>query len=294
MWHDGQMTTIEALIDWAHSAFCLPTPKSKTKMKSLSLILLLVAWATSASAQAASDSEKALHEQRWLIGCKPVVAPDKYGVQRYHYAAEGCEFGSIVPPLTLEQEAQAIAQARAPSIPSAQSTAVMANSEKALHEQRWLIGCKPVVAPDKYGVQRYHYAAEGCEFGSIVPPLTLEQEAQATENAKAAEARAIAQAQAQAPSIPSASSIAAMAKEAGTTPEAYRAMRKEFERAGVSGEGFDRLIGGISQQIKEDYPEMMENIRTDDARREEAARRLRAAEERLRRANRAVCGNDVC
>jgi hypothetical protein len=81
-------------------------------MKSLSLIFLLVAWATSASAQAASDSEKALHEQRWLIGCKPVVAPDKYGVQRYHYAAEGCEFG-IVPPLTLEQEAQATENAKA-------------------------------------------------------------------------------------------------------------------------------------------------------------------------------------
>jgi hypothetical protein len=106
-------------------------------MKSLSLIFLLVAWATSASAQAASDSEKALHEQRWLIGCKPVVAPDKYGVQRYHYAAEGCEFTNV-PPLTLEQEAQAtenakaaeaqaIAQARAPSIPSAQPPAAQAS-----------------------------------------------------------------------------------------------------------------------------------------------------------------------
>jgi hypothetical protein len=239
--------------------------------------------ARNAKARDAFAQEKALQEQRWIIGCKPIITPDKLGVQRYHYAAEGCEFGNV-PPLTPGQEAQATKNAKAKSA-SAQAAS---DSGKALQEQRSLIGCKPVVAPDKYGVQRYHYAAEGCEF-DIVPPLTPEQEAQAIENVKAAEAQTIAQAQAQAqaqaPSIPSASSIAAMAKEAGTTPEAYRAMRKEFERAGVSGEGFDRLIGGISQQVKEDYPEMMENIRTDDATREEAARRLRKAEENLRKAN---------
>jgi hypothetical protein len=47
---------------------------------------------------------------------------------------------------------------------------------------------------------------------------------------------------------------AAMAKAAGTTPESYVAMRENFERSGVSGEGFDRLIGGISRQTGRTIP----------------------------------------
>jgi hypothetical protein len=87
---------------------------------------------------------------------------------------------------------------------------------------------------------------------------------------------------------------AALAREAGTTPEVIHNMRQNFMATGVSDEGVNALIDGVSRQVKEDYPDMMENIRTDAATREEAERRLRAAEERLRRANRAVCGNDVC
>lgn len=77
---------------------------------------------------------------------------------------------------------------------------------------------------------------------------------------------------------------AARAKNFGTTPEVLGALREEFGRAGVSNEGFNALVDNLSRQVKEDYPEMMENIRTDAARREAAERRLREAEENLRRA----------
>jgi hypothetical protein len=32
-------------------------------------------------------------DRRWVDRCRPVVAPDRYGVPRYHYAQPGCEFG---------------------------------------------------------------------------------------------------------------------------------------------------------------------------------------------------------
>ena len=31
--------------------------------------------------------------QRWVDRCRPVIAQDRYGVPRYHYAMPGCEFG---------------------------------------------------------------------------------------------------------------------------------------------------------------------------------------------------------
>lgn len=34
-------------------------------------------------------------DQRWLARCKPVIREDKYGMPRYVYAAEGCEYGRI-------------------------------------------------------------------------------------------------------------------------------------------------------------------------------------------------------
>lgn len=34
-------------------------------------------------------------DHRWLQRCRPVVAQDRYGVPRYHYAAAGCDFGVI-------------------------------------------------------------------------------------------------------------------------------------------------------------------------------------------------------
>jgi hypothetical protein len=45
-----------------------------------------------------TDAEKALQtdrDRRWEQRCKPLVYQDRYGVQRYEYAAPGCEFGVI-------------------------------------------------------------------------------------------------------------------------------------------------------------------------------------------------------
>ncbi len=41
----------------------------------------------------AEQSRAIERDHRWLARCRPVVAPDRYGVPRYHYAAPGCEFG---------------------------------------------------------------------------------------------------------------------------------------------------------------------------------------------------------
>lgn len=32
-------------------------------------------------------------DKKWLARCRPVIAQDRYGVARYHYAEPGCEFG---------------------------------------------------------------------------------------------------------------------------------------------------------------------------------------------------------
>jgi hypothetical protein len=34
-------------------------------------------------------------DQKWLQRCRPIIAQDRFGVPRYHYAAAGCEFGVI-------------------------------------------------------------------------------------------------------------------------------------------------------------------------------------------------------
>ena len=48
--------------------------------------------------QPENEAEKARateRDQKWLQRCRPIVAQDRYGVPRYHYAAAGCEFGVI-------------------------------------------------------------------------------------------------------------------------------------------------------------------------------------------------------
>jgi hypothetical protein len=48
--------------------------------------------------QAETDAEKASateRDQKWLQRCRPIVAQDRYGVPRYHYAAAGCDLGVI-------------------------------------------------------------------------------------------------------------------------------------------------------------------------------------------------------
>jgi hypothetical protein len=34
-------------------------------------------------------------DQKWLARCRPVIAQDRYGVPRYHYAAPGCDLGVV-------------------------------------------------------------------------------------------------------------------------------------------------------------------------------------------------------
>ena len=48
--------------------------------------------------QPENEAEKARateRDRRWMNRCRPVIAQDRYGVPRYHYAAPGCEFGVI-------------------------------------------------------------------------------------------------------------------------------------------------------------------------------------------------------
>jgi hypothetical protein len=44
---------------------------------------------------AADKEQAAARDRKWIERCRPVIAQDRYGVARYHYAAAGCEFGVI-------------------------------------------------------------------------------------------------------------------------------------------------------------------------------------------------------
>jgi len=44
--------------------------------------------ATAEERAAAAERERA-----WVERCLPVIEPDRFGVDRYHYSAAGCEFG---------------------------------------------------------------------------------------------------------------------------------------------------------------------------------------------------------
>jgi hypothetical protein len=48
--------------------------------------------------QPENDADRARateRDQKWLQRCKPIIAQDRYGVPRYHYAAAGCDLGVI-------------------------------------------------------------------------------------------------------------------------------------------------------------------------------------------------------
>ena len=47
--------------------------------------------------------------------------------------------------------------------PGAPSDVEIRQSEE--RDRKWLAYCKPVLIKDRYGVERYHYAKPGCEFG---------------------------------------------------------------------------------------------------------------------------------
>jgi hypothetical protein len=45
-----------------------------------------------------NDGERARAAERdhkWMERCRPIIAQDRYGVPRYHYAAAGCDLGVI-------------------------------------------------------------------------------------------------------------------------------------------------------------------------------------------------------
>jgi hypothetical protein len=43
----------------------------------------------------ADKSRATERDQKWLQRCRPIIAQDRYGVPRYHYAAAGCDLGVI-------------------------------------------------------------------------------------------------------------------------------------------------------------------------------------------------------
>ena len=45
------------------------------------------------SVNADISPESAARDRKWLNFCKPVLATDNYGVEHYHYAHAGCEYG---------------------------------------------------------------------------------------------------------------------------------------------------------------------------------------------------------
>ncbi len=46
--------------------------------------------------QSADDRAVAeARDQRWLTRCRPTVRHDRYGMPRYSYVAQGCEFGRL-------------------------------------------------------------------------------------------------------------------------------------------------------------------------------------------------------
>jgi hypothetical protein len=46
-----------------------------------------------APADAAAAARTSDRERRWADRCRPIIEPDRYGVPRYRYAVDGCEFG---------------------------------------------------------------------------------------------------------------------------------------------------------------------------------------------------------
>jgi len=43
----------------------------------------------------AEEAEFAERDRKWVAYCRPVIKPDRYGVERYHYARPGCEYGRL-------------------------------------------------------------------------------------------------------------------------------------------------------------------------------------------------------
>src|SRR6185312_732076 len=76
---------------------------------------------------------------------------------------------------------------------------------------------------------------------------------------------------------------AALAKELGTTPAVVQSLRDGFEGAGVSGAGFERLLGRMSRRISTDYPDMMRNISESNLKARKSALDLEEAQRNLQK-----------
>jgi hypothetical protein len=44
---------------------------------------------------ARKEAESVQRDRKWMARCRPGIEEDRYGVNRYYYAAPGCEFGVI-------------------------------------------------------------------------------------------------------------------------------------------------------------------------------------------------------
>ena len=71
---------------------------------------------------------------------------------------------------------------------------------------------------------------------------------------------------------------ASMAKEFGTTPAVMQGLKSSFEEAGVSGQGFERLVNRLSRQVSTDYPDMMRNVQESNLRAQKSALGLEEAQ----------------
>lgn len=43
--------------------------------------------------QSVQPNEGSERDEAWLRRCRPVIVTDRYGMPRYRYSAEGCEYG---------------------------------------------------------------------------------------------------------------------------------------------------------------------------------------------------------
>jgi hypothetical protein len=80
-----------------------------------------------------------------------------------------------------------------------------------------------------------------------------------------------------------------MAKEFGTTPAVMQGLKSSFEEAGVSGQGFERLVNRMSRQVATDYPDMMRNVSESNLRAQKSALSL---EEAQRAVQKSFTGNE--
>jgi hypothetical protein len=48
-----------------------------------------------AARNVAEEGELAERDRKWVARCRPVLRQDRYGVERYYYAAPGCEHGRL-------------------------------------------------------------------------------------------------------------------------------------------------------------------------------------------------------